>query len=280
MKGYQAKVIAYSVNIHTNVPLITMQLRYPRFIHAEFMTHRMFSRNASSSRAIPIAKLIDDVEHDPVFPISWGTNKPGMQAGQELDTWERTQAQDAWASALNDAIKHARKMKDMNVHKQIVNRILEPYAYISVIVTATEWKNFFDLRISELAQPEIRHLAELMKKAQDEFDPDRIRYLHPSDYHAPYLHPSDYHAPYLTDDELGEYEDTFAMMVSAGRCARVSYLTHDGLEPDSQKDYALGMRLKADKHASPFEHQAIPLYDGQFRANFRSWESQRSILGI
>jgi thymidylate synthase ThyX len=233
------------------------------------MTHRVFSRNASSSRAIPIAKQIDMVESQPVMPVEWGQNKPGMQAGEPLSRAAQTEAEGEWELAMRDAVKHARKLKDLGVHKQIVNRLLEPFAYIKVIVTATEWQNFFDLRISPLAQPEIKKVAECILMAMSNSSPI-IR--------DPLVNPL--HAPYITVSELRAMDVHSAMMVSAARCARVSYLNHDGMDPNIDKDLALAKRLLDDKHASCFEHQALANLSRKFVRNFRGWTQHRDILGL
>ena len=149
--------------------LTTMQLRYPRFIHSEMMTHRAFSRNASSSRAIPVGRLIQDVIDDPAMPIYWGCNKPGMQAGGEIEL--KGMADWEWRSALRMSVDSARYMSKLGLHKQIVNRILEPFAHINVLVTATDWDNFFALRDHPDAQPEIAALAQEMKIAMVESTP-------------------------------------------------------------------------------------------------------------
>lgn len=269
MSKMGAKVLEASRNKYTGTTLWTLELRYPRFIHAEFMTHRVFSRNASSSRAIPIARQIDAIEQHPVFPSEWGSNKPGMQAGEAISRMAQTEAEGVWNLAMMDAVKHARKLKDLGVHKQVVNRILEPYAYISVIVTATEWDNFFDLRISDLAQPEIRLLAEKIKTAMEaaQVAEAGLGYVH---------------APYVTMQERDdlEFEPNVLMMLSSARCARVSYLNHDGMLPDFDKDMNLAHRLLKDKHASVFEHQAYPVASKQWIRNFRDWNQHRAILGL
>lgn len=261
----KAKVLVDSVNPVLGTRLITMELTYPRYIHAEFMTHRVFSRNASSSRAIPIGKLIEKVSQNPVFPLEWGSNKPGMQAGDPISRMAQTHAEGEWDLALQDTLKHARKLKDMGVHKQIVNRLLEPFAYITVIVTATEWQNFFDLRISPLAQPEIRLLAEMMAEAQNASTPVS----------------QNVHLPYITEEDgKGVIPTRALMMISAARCARVSYLNHDGLAPDIDKDLALAARLREDKHASVFEHQALYSRAPVYSRNFRDWIQHREVLGL
>lgn len=264
-----AKVLEDSTSNH-GIRLVTLELTYPRYIHAEFMTHRVFSRNASSSRAIPISKQIDLVQRQPVMPLEWGQNKPGMQAGEAISRAAQTQAEDVWCRAANHAVDAARKLKDLGVHKQIVNRLLEPFAFIKVIVTSTEWDNFFALRISSLAQPEIRDLAEKILDAMNASTPKFL--LENKHGHI--------HAPYLTDEERTGLDTDTAMLVSAARCARVSYLNHDGLNPDLEKDINLACRLKEDKHASTFEHQATPRTDQEFCRNFRGWYQHRAMLGL
>lgn len=256
--------------------LTTLQLCYPRFIHAEFMTHRVFSRNASSSRAIPVAKMIEQVRTNPAMPVHWGKNQPGMQAHEEHDaqvllelpieydnpsdaplfTFERTTltAQGAWREAASHAADVAEAMAAAGYHKQVVNRILEPFQWIHVIVTATEWDNFFELRDHKDAQPEIRVLAQAMKVAMEASTP--------AERETDKLLTKNWHLPYITADEREEWRDNPKLLakVSAARCARVSYLTHDGQEPDMQKDLDLYERLvgSVPLHASPVEHQGYP----------------------
>ncbi|QFZ87644.1 hypothetical protein GFK26_18095 [Variovorax paradoxus] len=252
----EAKVIAKSVSVKGKV-ITTFQLRYPRFIHAEFMTHRMFSRNASSSRAIPVAKIIEQIRNEPAMPIHWGANQPGMQADAELEGFLRNDCVQAWRDAAHQAADIAEYMVERGLHKQVANRILEPFAHISVIVTATEWANFFELRDHPDAQPEIRALAAAMLNADKDFGgPERVLHSPGSDY----LDARCWHLPYTTEAErylLADHADMLCAM-SAARCARVSYLTHDGQEPDQDKDLALFQRLvgSAPLHASPIEHQA------------------------
>ena len=159
MTQITAKIIADSISVITGIRLTTMELSYHRYIHSEFMTHRMFSRNASSSRAIPIKKLLEQVKNDPMMPIHWGSNKPGMQAGEELKGEDLHVAQREWINAANNAVDTASHLQELGLHKQIANRLLEPFLAIKVVVTATEWENFFKLRIHKDAQPEIQELA-------------------------------------------------------------------------------------------------------------------------
>jgi thymidylate synthase ThyX len=80
-----AKIIADSISeSEYGDRITTFELEYPRFIHGELMTHRLFSRNAASSRAIPINKMMDQVLTAPAMPVEWGLNKSGMQAEEML----------------------------------------------------------------------------------------------------------------------------------------------------------------------------------------------------
>lgn len=283
-----AKVIEDSV-APNGKRLTTLQLMYPRFIHAEFMTHRVFSRNASSSRAIPVAKMIQQVRAAPAMPIHWGKNQPGMQAHEEHDapveglrdlygsTYGDLPIQQAWQVAAEHAAFIAKCMNDAGYHKQVVNRILEPFLHISVIVTATEWDNFFELRDHPDAQPEIRELAIQMRAAMGASTP----VLRPRDRQTI----AAWHLPYVTQEERDTYRNSpeLLAMVSAARCARVSYLTHDGRVPNFDEDLALYDRLVGSRplHASPIEHQAYPLPLADQRSkNFVGWRQHREIVEV
>jgi len=252
-----AKVIADSIGPFSP-RITTLQLRYPRFIHAEFMTHRVFSRNASSSRAIPVEKQIEMIREDTAMPSHWGKNQSGMQADEESDAGVIIvpevepygnavygTAQQAWEQARDRAIVIAERFVEAGYHKQIVNRILEPYSHISVVVTATDFDNFFHLRRHKDAQPEIKILADAMFDAMEASTPTKLA-----------VH--DWHLPYVTDEERAKYDIGDQIKMSVARSARVSYLTHDGVSPDVIKDMALYDRLvgSVPLHASPAEHQA------------------------
>ena len=271
----EAKVIAHSRVDHAP-DLITLQLRYPRMIHSEFMTHRVFSRNASSSRAVPVQRMIQDVIDDPAMPVAWGSNKPGMQAGEDLSEKDAATAKAQWLHACEEAVEWAKALAKTGCHKQIVNRILEPFAHISVVVTATDWDNFFDLRCHPDADPTMRALAEAMRDAITDSTPDdSVR------WHLPYLQPSDWEWAWTEMQTGGEGAnfDTLAM-ISAARCARVSYLNHDGSKADIEKDLTLAKRLLESKHMSPFEHQArVTGDDGTaLWGNFNGWDQHRKMI--
>ena len=226
-----AKIICDSISSE-GIRLTTMQLRYPRFIHSELMTHKVLSRNASSSRAIPVARMIQDLRRDPAMPVYWGSNKSGMQAGDELDDITIEVCKRLWLKGMEVAIDRAQWLMNEGLHKQIANRILEPWAHMNTIVTATQWNNLFALRSHKDAQPEFKVLSDLM---QQEMANSLPSVLQEDQWHLPYVLASDWveireyaKKNRITRDEP-QYEELakLALMVSVARCARVSYKTHD-----------------------------------------------------
>lgn len=259
MTEISCKVIADSV--WGKCPRITtVQLRYPRFIHAELMTHRVFSRNASSSRAVPVRKLIEEAMTDPAVPIFWHRNQSGMQGreswnapvvvpnGYKAEPDEYLSREDAWLRARDAAVEWANDFARAEYHKQIVNRLLEPFTHISVVVTATEWANFFNLRFHEDAEPHIDLLAQRMWEAMENSVPTERA------VHAPYVE-----GTHILDRNPSDFETQMALRRSAARCARVSYLNHDGKPTTYEEDLGLFYRLMNGEvaHASPVEHQAF-----------------------
>ncbi len=154
--------------------LTTFEVTYPRIIHSEVLTHRMLSRNSASSRAIPVEKLIQRVVDDPFIPVYIGANQKGMQAGEELSEEARASAVTLWLSARNKAVDHARMLTNIGVHKQVVNRIIEPWMWITVIVSATEWDNFYGLRCHKDAEPHFQLIARMMRDAQAASEPRAV----------------------------------------------------------------------------------------------------------
>lgn len=263
-----AKIIADAIS-PDGVRLTTMELKYPRMIHSEFMTHRAFSRNASSSRAVPVEKMIAAVEKDPAKPSRWGVHAKGMQDGGEMTAFGIRRAHDDWMAACRDALVHAKRMVHApeRASKQIINRILEPYAHITVLVTATEWANFFALRNHEAADPTIQELAQKMHTAYGASTPAPLEH---GQWYLPYIADGDIEEVALWAlgtrpqglpmDELEDLVTDLCCRISAARCARVSYLNHDGSKPDVAADLELFSKLMIEQplHASPAEHQATP----------------------
>ena len=260
--AYSARVLLDSVAAN-GVRLTTLEVTFPRFVLAEFNTHRVFSRSSASSRAVPSAKLIERVENDPVIPLEWGRNKAGMSASETLCASEADAALQEWLRARDDAVRHAKALLDLRVHKQELNRILEPFLWHTVVVTATEWQNFFELRCAPNAQPEIREAALRMRAAMAASEPQGV----PA---------GEWHTPLVQEDER-DLDVATRKRISAARCARVSYLTHEG-KREIARDLELYERLQSDRHLSPFEHVATPANDGEFHANFRGWIQMRAAI--
>lgn len=271
MSAISAKVIAHSHNGRGN-ELITFELEYPRIIHSELMTHRLFSRNAASSRAIPVKTLIEMVRSEPAMPYRFGANQPGMQdKGVEHDgiVGAGYSGRDWWSLAALSAARFAEELADAGYHKQVVNRLLEPFQRMKTVLTATEYENFWWLRLDADADPTIEVLAQEMHKAYSESHPELLL---PGEWHTPYvehrypiaIHDHSHLEPrfdYVVKDEDGNdvvltVEE--AKSISSSCCAQVSYR-----RLNATKDKALDIysRLLSGQkvHASPFEHQATPM---------------------
>jgi thymidylate synthase ThyX len=250
-----AKIVLDSVGPN-GARLTTFELSYPRFVHAELMTHRIFSRNAASSRAIPTEKLIARILEDPATPVWWGKNQSGMQAREELAGAAQEVAERQWLDMRHLAIEGVRKLERIGLHKQISNRPLEAWMFITVIVTATELSNFFALRDHADAQPELAACAKIAHRLYRENAP---RALCAGQWHLPYVTGND-----ETQLRSDGFDDHALCLISSGRCARVSYLTHDG-KRDPEADIALAReRILPSGHMSPFEHVAQALTEGQW----------------
>jgi hypothetical protein len=278
----EAKIIEDSIN-EKGHRLTTFVLKYPRFIHAEVLTHRVISRSSSSSRAIPIKRIIDSIEADIARPVHWGQNQKGMQANNQVDNETAVKALALWDEAAKSAIEYARQMATLGIHKQVVNRITEPFAHISVVATATDWGNFFSLRYHVDAQPEIRELAKQMLKAYLSNEPKKVLTYGAFDEKTEIDEhvTQNAHLPFvLPEERLFAFKD--AVVISQARCARVSYNNHDGTSNDLAKDKVLGKNLADSGHFSPFEHQALsicPVSD-KFKGNFNhsmDWVQMRKM---
>lgn len=253
--------------------IYTFQLKYWRAIHGELMTHRVFSRNASSSRAVPVMKTIGQVWNDPAMPIHWGANEAGMQSKNQLTGLRLKLTKGIWKLAAKVACLFAYGLVKLNLHKQVANRILEPWQYIHVVLTGTEFQNFFELRDHPDAQPEFQELARAMhSKLQSE--PVREVCWSRVDHGS-------WHLPYVTLAERNAYPIKDCLKFSAARCARVSYVTHDGKVPNPEQDFALYSRLvgSTPRHASPVEHQALAATTPTEKSNnFVGWVQHRALM--
>jgi thymidylate synthase ThyX len=257
-----ATVVADSLS-PAGIRLTTVEVTLHRFVLAELNTHRVFSRNSASSRAIPVRKQLARVLDDPAVPVEFGANQRGMQAGAPLTGEDHDAALGAWLEARDHAVAAVERLQELGVHKQVTNRLLEPFMWHTVIVTATEWDGFWEQRCSPLAQPEIRVAAEAMQTAYEGSTPVPLAL-------------GEWHTPYLREDD-GDLDAETAKHVSAARCARVSYLTHDGRR-DIDKDLELYERLVTARppHWSPLEHVATPAAAGEATlGNLRGWRQLR-----
>lgn len=260
----EAKIILDSIS-PCGCRLITVAATYPRFIHAEVMTHRVFSRNAASSRAVPVSKMLRRVMEEPAMPIHWGKNQRGMQAYNEIPEEDKARAQELWLELRNQAVAIVEKLEALNVHKQVANRLLEPWLHIQTLISSTEWNNFFLLRDHHAAQPEIQELARAIKKAIHESEPKQLK---AGEWHLPYIDEEDRKVLGLED----------LKKVSAARCARVSYYLQDGRRSTLEADLELFERLAGEnpKHLSPLEHVACALDTPQRIKNFEGWKQLRA----
>jgi hypothetical protein len=290
MTTITAKHILSSVGAEAP-PIRSLQLRYPLVIHAELMTHRVFSRNARSSRAVPVARMIEEVMTDPYIPLVWDRNQKGMQGADgdwnetvwlrsadrpDLQTPDDYNRRDAWLWARDRAVEAAKGFADAEYSKQICNRLLAPFLHIDVLVTSTNFSNWEALRIHPAAEPHIRMLAEAMR--------DCIKAAPPPDklgegiWHLPYITPQDWiaareraHArigkrPWsMTVGEWMTHKAPFFRQaeeelrkISVARCAQISYIPFSEGANAAEKEIAKHDMLAENGHWSPFEHQATP----------------------
>jgi len=276
---FSAKILCDSVTENDD-RLTTLEVTFPRIVLSEFNTHRMFSRNSASSRAIPVEKMLKLVKENTYIPSHWGKNQKGMSAEFTVEQNEQMKSRDVWLKARDNAISSAENLLKLGIHKQITNRLLEPFMWHTVIVSATDWSNFFALRCHPGAHPDIRQIAEMMKFVINGSEPKPM-YEH--DWHMPLIDHDDINMTMkMIDEDVYQYDNELLKKISVGRCARVSYLTHDG-KRDHNADINLHDKLLSDGHMSPFEHIARPMYNDEYKkskysGNFRGWVQYRKTL--
>lgn len=258
-----AHIVADSIG-PSKVRLTTFLLTYPRFIHSEFMTHRMISKNSASSRAIPCKKLRHQVLNSPAIPTAFSKNKAGMQASENVSAAKQKLARFIWLMSGRVACGFHWILEKLGVHKQHANRVLEPWLHMTVVATGTDWANFFALRTDKNAQPEFRELAVAMFEIYDKSMPKRLK-------------TGEWHTPFVTD---GAGDVTYRLIRSVARCARTSYLNHDGDAVSYADDKLLFDRLlgASPMHASPAEHQAMATRVRGYSGNLRGWIQHRKTL--
>jgi hypothetical protein len=261
--------------------IASIYARYPLFIHNELLTHRAFSRNSASSRAIPVERMIDSVQRDPVIPTYWGKNQPGMKAEEEcsaqVELWHSefgasdcfVDREEAWLHAMHNAVGQARAFEAAGYHKQIVNRLLAPFAHIETLITSTEWENFDALRCHPDAEPHMQDLASAIRAV---ILPDNWTPLPEFGWHIPFL-----------DERDADLSLSDKLKVSVARCAMVSYFDPDGKPTPREKEFERYNKLLSSRplHASPFEHQAqvddLGLAERHWR-NFTYYRQHRSVI--
>lgn len=277
--GFEARILADSISPRGK-RLTTQLWKYPRAIHSEIMTHRMWSKNSASSRAIPTAQLIRMVNDDPWLPDYIGKNQKGMAPGEELTDSERDEAVRVWLEAKSNAVRTAEHLLSLGVHKGVVNRILEPWMWITIVISATELPNLYALRLDKAAEPHFQHITRMSKAALDASVPEKLGV---GGWHLPLIDQSldRSEVAKLTSDGRWDTNEATALLVkvAVGRCARVSYLTHDGRR-DLGEDIALHDRLVVQRplHASPAEHVAQALDTLEWSGNFCGWRQYRKTL--
>jgi thymidylate synthase ThyX len=265
---------------HDDTDLWTVEATFARSALSELNTHRAFSRNSASSRAIPVKKMLDKVNNDPFIPRRFSLAQKGMSASEFIDYEKDPSAwsdmAEWWLKCRDRAVEGVQEGLDYGLHKQDVNRILEPFMLHTAIISSTEWHNFFDLRLATddkgnpLAYPPIFDLALAIMEAMDEGE-FKEGIFTPSWTDSEEI-PMAWHLPLIGFE--GDEELTLAekIKVSAARCARVSYLTHAG-ERNVQEDLNLYKRLTENGHWSPLEHVAHPHPEGS--GNFKYWKQLR-----
>lgn len=244
--------------------ITTFELVLPKFMVAQLNTHRAFSRNSASSRAIPHAKMRSLVQDDGFVPSSWPSHQAGMLGGEPLDGANAIAAKITWQQAKDAALDAHQRLVDLGVAKEIANRLLEPFILTTVVLTATDFDGFFAQRLpGHGAQGEMAALAQAMKASLDESKPSMLSY---GQWHLPY---ADVDLPLAS-----------ALRQSAARCARVSY-KRQGQQSTLQDDITRHDSLIELGHWSPLEHQAMALRSkirNKHTRNFHGWAQYRALV--
>jgi hypothetical protein len=305
-KDYSSEIVQHSIS-DKGVELVTFRLHYPRFIHAEMLRHRALSRNVSSSRAIPIKEVIENVKSNPASPVFWGKNKAGMQAIEEINSKISLNGvdynnEDAWIEAAKIVAEISSEFEKAGYHKQIVNRLMEPFIFVNEVVSGTDFDNFFYLRLDNNAQPEIQHITSLMFEDLSKSVPFELKY---GEWHVPYI--------FRRRDAVGGIEYLYeyngspsvislksAIKISSSACAQASYRKLD-LSLAKANDIYNKLITSRPIHASAYEHCATPFSDTEwyvrttckyilkqipdshyesfmYKGNYKGWTQYRKLL--
>lgn len=267
----KVRIIADSINAYFASRMTTFEIEYPRIVHSELMTHRMLSKNSASSRAIPIASMIQSIKDSPAMPEEWGKNKAGMQADELLSEELQNKAKEIWLNACKNAIEYSEQLAAIGAHKQVANRLTEPFQHMKVVISGTDFNNFFWLRNHKDADPTIRNLAAKMQGCYNASQPVPLR---DNQWHLPYVETitnGNTGKQWYFDENKNEISLNEALMISASCCAQVSFRKSDG---SLEKAEVIFDRLinSVPCHASPVEHQAMVLKHGFNKDNiFEAW---------
>ena len=249
---YSARLIRDSVN-EAGFRLSSFIFTMPKFIQAELNTHRLLSRGSASSRAIPTSVMLTNIQEDPVLPVFWGKNQKGMQAEEMLDPASAAEAREIWLELMRANVRGAQELAALGVHKQLANRPTETWMFTSVLVTATEFQNFFGLRDHPDAQPEFKRVASEAHELYSQSTPQLVK-------------AGGWHLPLCPDEEELTEEVGLGLVgwAVAGRCARLSYLTHEK-KRDPNEDLRLARDCLEAGHMGPFEHPCLSLTWGEWK---------------
>ena len=288
-----AEIVAHSLSPQGD-ELISVLATFPRIILAEINTHRMLSKNTSSSRAIPFKKMVEAIQNDPFIPIAWQENHSGMQGNKYLNpnTVSHLAANKAWLRARDSAVKEAKELNDekmANVTKQLCNRLLEPFMWTTMLITGSKegWDNFFNLRC-----PQYHYLFEFFKsrkeilkasknglyndgrKLSDFTELDWLKvnagqaeihlmdlaekiYDTMNESTPKQLKAGEWHIPMISDLESVKLSTDEQIKLSVGRAANTSYtVIGDGKELTLEQAVKIHDKCKELNHSSVFEHCA------------------------
>lgn len=299
---FRAQVVAHSVNPQGK-ELVTFRVEMPKYLQQELNTHKILNKSAASSRATPVSATLAKlrgaaatakspaIEADPFIPLRFEQNAPGMQSSIPCDADTERAAREQYLSAMTDACRHADELQSLGIHKQFINRVVEPYCWTRCVITGTEWANFFALRTHEDAEPHFRHLARIMYVAYSLSKPALVKW---GEWHLPFVSEAEKARAlaeeagfYLADEETVVSPGEYLCRLSAARCARVSYAMLERLQrPTVDDDLDLYKRLvhRTPKHMGPTEHQAmaaIPVvFQGKphLRSNLIDWVQFRKTI--
>lgn len=263
----QVKIVADSITVEGK-RLTTFECTYWRPILPEFNTHRCFSRNTASSRAKPFSKRVEEATKNTFVPGHWNAEKPGMVGGEEFSKEVQRKINDSinllarvTANYIETLDEDVFNQTGYHIHKQYLNRYLEPFISCTQLITSTEWDNWFKLRLAFDAQPEIKDVATDML--------DLLQHSKPK-----LLKEGEFHLPYISEEERLQFDMSTLKQIAVARCARISYKTYQagGLV---SKDLELFDQLLQNGHMSPFEHIATPGIASQDYFNLKGWKSLR-----